>query len=61
MRRLGGLIVAGLVVFAVSACSPPLETPGDVRSVQLVSSSTLNGWKYDPSGIGRTGSAPRSV
>ena len=47
MRRLGGLIVAGLVVFAVSACSPPLETPGDVRSVQLVSSSTLNGWKYD--------------
>src|SRR5205807_322974 len=47
MRRLGGLIVSGVVVFAVSACSPPLETPGDVSSVQLVSSSNLNGWKYD--------------
>jgi hypothetical protein len=47
MRRLGGLIVCGLLVLAVSACSPPLETPGDVASVQLVSSTNLNGWKYD--------------
>ena len=47
MRRLGGLSVVALLVVAVTACSPPLETPADTASIQLVSTGNLNGWKYD--------------
>ncbi|MFC5286236.1 hypothetical protein ACFPM7_04175 [Actinokineospora guangxiensis] len=39
--------VAGLASGAVAAQAPPLSTPGDVSRIELVSSSTVDGWRYD--------------
>jgi hypothetical protein len=43
LRRAGvGLLLVGLLAACV-----PLNAPGNTASIQLVSSSTLNGWHYD--------------
>ena len=47
MRRFGALAAVALVALITAACVPPLSTPGDTSSIQLVSSKTLDGWKYD--------------
>ncbi len=45
MRRSVSLVaVLGLVIASCSAC---LLAPGDTSKIQLISSSTVNGWTYD--------------
>ena len=39
------LAVAVLVLAA--GCTLPLGSPGSTSSIQLVSSATVNGWRYD--------------
>jgi hypothetical protein len=46
-RRLARTGLLAAVVVAAAACVPPLSTPGSTASIQLVSTSTVNGWKYD--------------
>jgi hypothetical protein len=41
-----GLFILAVLVLA-TACVPPLSTPGDTSSIQLLSTSTQGGWKYD--------------
>jgi hypothetical protein len=45
-RRAGGLAVVALLAIIGSACLP-ISTPGDTSGIQLVSTTTQNGWKYD--------------
>ncbi|HEY3721861.1 MAG TPA: hypothetical protein VGN59_00735 [Acidimicrobiia bacterium] len=47
MRRFGALAAVAVVALITAACVPPLSTQGDTSSIQLVSSKTLDGWKYD--------------
>jgi hypothetical protein len=47
MRRAGTLVVIALVALVTAACVPPLSTKGDTASIQFVSTTNLNGWKYD--------------
>ena len=45
MRR---LVIALLATSLVAAlCSACLATPGDTSKIAFVSSTTVNGWKYD--------------
>jgi hypothetical protein len=44
--RVIGVVAAVLAMVAV-ACTPPLSTPGSTASVQIVSTTTTGGWKYD--------------
>ena len=46
MRR-AGLVVIAFIALVAAACVPPLSTPGDTASIQFVSTTNLNGWKYD--------------
>lgn len=55
MRRVGGVVI---LIATLAACVPPLKAPGDTASIQLVSTSTLNGWRYD---YYRNGAYPCSV
>lgn len=43
-RRIG---LALAVVVLAAGCALPLGSPGSTSSIQLVTSSTLNGWRYD--------------
>lgn len=45
LRRLTGVLVATLLLAGL--CSSCLLTPGDTSKITLVSSTTLNGWRYD--------------
>jgi hypothetical protein len=57
-RRMVGRMVVGLILVAALGACTPLGTPGDTTSIQLVSTSTLNGWRYD---YYRNGAYPCSV
>ena len=43
-RTLGLMLIVALVALGCSAC---LESPGDTARISLVSSSTVDGWRYD--------------
>jgi hypothetical protein len=47
VRRLGGPLIVALLVFGLTACNAPIDTPGDTASIAFVSTGNLNGWKYD--------------
>src|SRR6476620_9606292 len=47
MRRVGRLAVVALIALVTAVCVPPLSTKGDTASIQFVSTTNLNGWKYD--------------
>jgi hypothetical protein len=45
MRRVAGFaLVVAVVALACAAC---LQTPGDTSQITFVSTTTVNGWKYD--------------
>jgi hypothetical protein len=46
-RVLRVIVVTAFVAAVASACYPPLSSPGKTGEIQFVSTSTLNGWKYD--------------
>jgi hypothetical protein len=46
MRRIA-YVVAALAVLVVAAACSPIAVPGDTGGISLVSSSTVNGWRYD--------------
>ena len=39
--------VVALMLFGLAACTAPLRDPGRVAQIAKVSSSTLDGWRYD--------------
>jgi hypothetical protein len=47
MRGRWVALVLAVLVVAGTACTIPLGTPGTTDSIQFVSTSTLNGWRYD--------------
>ena len=55
-RRLGPLVA--MLVLAAAGCALPLGSPGSTSSIQLVSTATVNGWRYD---YYRDGAYPCSV
>ena len=46
------LPLVGLAVLALAGCAP-LESPGGAGQIQFVSTSTVGGWKYDPTATPR--------
>ena len=46
-RRWLSIGLTGLLLLVIAACTPALSAPGDTSKVQLVSTSTVNGWRYD--------------
>jgi hypothetical protein len=40
-------LVVVAVALVAAGCTPPLSTPGDTASIELVSTSTSDGWRYD--------------
>jgi len=47
MRRFVSVAALMLLVVAGAACTPALSSPGGTSSITLVSTSTVNGWRYD--------------
>src|SRR3954453_19466344 len=47
MRRGAALIAVAVVTLVGTACVEPLSTKGNTDAIQLVSTTTAGGWKYD--------------
>jgi hypothetical protein len=47
MRRVAALITVAVLALVGAACVEPLSTKGNTDAIQLVSTTTANGWKYD--------------
>ena len=45
LARSGLFVLAALAL--ATACVPPLSTPGDTSSIQLLATTNQGGWKYD--------------
>ena len=46
-RRLLLLPLVGLAALALASCAQPLESPGKTGQIELVGSTTQDGWKFD--------------
>ncbi|HYP49171.1 MAG TPA: hypothetical protein VEQ61_11085 [Thermoleophilaceae bacterium] len=46
-RRVPALLALGAALLALSGCAAPLESPGRTARIELVSSSTVGGYKFD--------------
>jgi hypothetical protein len=47
MRILRTIVVVVLAAVTLAACVAPLSSPGNTSAISLVSSATVNGWKFD--------------
>ncbi len=46
-RRWSVGLAVGILAVALAGCTVPLSTPGATSKIVLVSTSTVNGWRYD--------------
>src|SRR5690242_20024896 len=47
MKTTRALLVVLALVMVAAGCTPLLSSPGDTSKISLVSSSTIDGWRYD--------------